>query len=96
MEKVFWVYIMARRKEGTLYTGLTSDLVQRVWQHKNSVFKRYTSRYGVDRLVWFELHEEFDSACDREKKIKRWRRAWKYALIEERNPEWRDLYPDIL
>ena len=96
MEKVFWVYILARRKRGTLYVGLTSDIVRRAWEHRNHALPGYTARYGIDRLVWCEQHPEFASAVEREKKIKRWRRAWKYALIETENPDWRDLYEDLL
>jgi putative endonuclease len=90
------VYILASRKNGTLYTGVTSNLVQRVWQHKNNLTDGFTKKYGVHTLVWFEPHETMESAITREKAIKEWRRDWKLALIEAINPQWRDLYDDIV
>ena len=90
-----YVYLMASRKDGTLYAGVTRDLVERVYQHKTKVMKGFTSRYAVDRLVWFETYDDPVSAITREKEIKKWRRDWKIRLIEESNPDWRDLYPDI-
>jgi putative endonuclease len=81
---------------GTLYVGVTSDLVQRGWQHKNEEVEGFTKRYGVHTLVWYELHDSMESAIRREKTIKEWKRAWKLELIENANPEWLDLYPDIL
>jgi putative endonuclease len=90
-----YVYLMASRKDGTLYAGVTRDLVGRVYQHKTKVMKGFTSRYAVDRLVWFETYDDPVSAITREKEIKKWRRDWKIRLIEESNPDWRDLYPDI-
>ena len=89
------VYIMASKRNGTLYTGFTSNLVQRVWQHKNNLVEGFTERYGIHTLVWYEVHETMISAITREKKIKNWKRIWKLALIEKTNPEWRDLYTDI-
>ena len=89
------VYIMASKRNGTLYTGFTSNLVQRVWQHKNNLVEGFTERYGIHTLVWYEVHETMISAITREKKIKNWKRIWKLALIEKTNPEWRDLYIDI-
>ena len=89
------VYIMASRKNGTLYTGATSALVQRAWQHRENMSKGFTARYGCHRLVWFEAHETMESAILREKQIKGGSRAKKIALIEAFNPEWRDLYPEI-
>lgn len=89
------VYILASRRNGTLYVGVTSDLIQRVWHHKNHLVEGFTKKYGVDRLVWYELHASMESAIRREKAIKEWKRAWKLALIEETNPEWRDLYTDL-
>ena len=89
------VYIMASKRNGTLYTGVTSNLVQRVWQHKNNLVEGFTERYGIHTLVWYEVHETMISAITREKKIKNWKRIWKLALIEKTNPEWRDLYTDI-
>ena len=90
-----YVYLMASRKDGTLYAGVTRDLVGRVYQHKTKVMKGFTSRYAVDRLVWFETYDDPVSAITREKEIKKWRRDWKIRLIEESNPDWRDLYPEI-
>ena len=81
---------------GTLYVGVTSDLVQRIWQHKNDQADGFTKQYGVHTLVWYELHETMDSAISREKAIKEWKRAWKLELIETGNPDWRDLYPEIV
>ncbi len=90
------VYILASRRNGTLYTGVTADLVRRVWQHRNNVVPGFTRKYGVHRLVWFEMHETLESAILREKALKKWRRGWKITLIEECNPGWDDLYPVIL
>ena len=87
---------MASRRNGTLYAGVTSDLVKRVWEHKNNVVESFTKRYKVHNLVWYELHSSMESAIGRETAIKNWKRKWKLELIEETNPEWRDLYPDIL
>ena len=95
MEKEFYVYVLASKRNGTLYIGLTSALVQRVWQHKTTAVEGFTARYGVDQLVYFEGHGDAASAIQREKQLKKWRRAWKIELIEERNPEWRDLYSEI-
>ena len=90
------VYILASRRNGTLYVGVTSNPVQRIWQHKNDLAQGFTKKYGVHTLVWLELHETMDSAIEREKALKEWRRAWKLALIEEKNPQWSDLYESIL
>ncbi|MDE2991542.1 MAG: GIY-YIG nuclease family protein [Chloroflexota bacterium] len=87
---------MASRRNGTLYIGVTSNLVQRVWQHKHDVVDGFTSQYGVHRLVWYEQHETMASAIARERALKEWRRAWKLVLIEESNSEWRDLYEEIV
>ncbi len=95
MAKQFFVYIMASRRNGTLYVGVTSDLVQRVWHHKEGVVEGFTSKYAVKMLVYFEPHETAESAITREKQLKKWERAWKIRLIEEVNPGWRDLYGDI-
>ena len=91
----FYVYILASRRNGTLYTGMTDDLVRRVWQHRTGAVPGFTSEYGVKLLVWYEQHETAYSAITREKKIKKWNRAWKIEMIEARNPYWRDLYGDI-
>ncbi len=90
------VYILASRRNGTLYVGVTSDLPARVWRHRNDAVEGFTSRYRVHDLVWFEVHETMESAIGREKAIKEWRRAWKIRLIEEMNPYWRDLFPEIV
>ncbi|MCF8198277.1 MAG: GIY-YIG nuclease family protein [Sulfuritalea sp.] len=90
------VYILASRRNGTLYAGVTSNLMQRVWQHKNKLTEGFTKKYGVHTLVWYERHETMESAIQREKAIKEWRRAWKLELIEAMNPQWRDLYGDIV
>ncbi len=89
------VYILASRRNGTLYTGVTSHLVRRIWEHRNHLADGFTRTYGVDRLVWYELHESIVAAIEREKRIKRWRRAWKLALVEAANPVWADLWDVI-
>ena len=91
----FFVYILASQPQGTLYVGVTSDLVQRVWQHKIKAVPGFTSKYGVDRLVWFEAHQDCETAIRREKQIKEWKRARKIQLIEAENPQWIDLYYDL-
>ena len=88
------VYILASRRNGTLYTGVTSDLVRRIWQHNNDLVKGFTQKYRVHTLVWYEPHATMESAIGREKAIKEWKRAWKIELIETHNPEWRDLYEE--
>ena len=90
------VYLMASRRNGTLYLGVTSDLVKRVWQHKNGAFEGFTSQYGVHHLVWYEGTTSIIAAIQREKQMKNWKREWKIALIERANPYWIDLYEDIL
>ena len=90
------VYILASKRNGTLYLGVTSNLVQRIWQHKNDFVEGFTKRYGVHTLVWFEGHESMESAIAREKAIKEWKRVWKVELIENGNPTWRDLNDEIV
>ena len=90
-----WVYIMTNRPSGTLYVGVTSDIVRRTYEHRTGAVPGFTKRYGLHRLVWFEQHEDIVSAIQREKNIKEWPRAWKTRLIGHTNPEWRDLYPDL-
>ena len=90
------VYMLASKRNGTLYVGVTSNLPQRVWQHKNDLVEGFTRRYRVHALVWYEVHETMENAIAREKSIKEWKRQWKIDLIEAMNPEWRDLYEDIL
>jgi putative endonuclease len=89
------VYMLASKRNGTLYTGVTSNLIQRVWQHKEKQADGFTKKYGVDKLVWFELHETMETAIMREKQIKEWKRAWKLELIEKSNGNWIDLYGEI-
>ncbi len=89
------VYILASRRNGTLYTGVTSNLPQRIWQHKQGLGDGFTRRYGIHLLVWYEQHETMMSAVGREKAIKAWKRGWKIELIETSNPKWRDLYEEI-
>jgi len=90
-----YVYILASERNGTLYTGVTSDLIVRVWQHKEDLLPGFSSKYGCKRLVWFETHDDIEAAIRKEKQIKRWRRVWKLRLIEETNPAWRDLWDDL-
>jgi putative endonuclease len=86
------VYILTSKRNGTLYIGVTSDPLQRIWAHKNDLVEGFTKRYGIHLLVWYELHESMESAIQREKQIKEWKRKWKLALIERINPNWEDLY----
>lgn len=88
--------MLASGRNGTLYAGVTSDLIKRIWQHKENLVEGFTNKYGVHMLVWFEQHETMDSAIAREKAIKKWNRAWKRKTIESMNPVWRDLYTEIL
>ena len=88
--------MLASKHNGTLYVGVTSDPVQRIWQHKNGLMEGFTKRYSVHILVWYEVHETMEGAIMREKAIKEWHRAWKIRLIEESNPTWRDLYGEIV
>jgi putative endonuclease len=90
------VYILASGWDGTLYVGVTSDLLKRVWEHKNDMIEGFTKTYRVHNLVWFEQHESMESAILREKAVKEWKRAWKVELIEELNPKWQDLYDTLL
>ena len=90
------LYIITNKTHGTLYVGVTSDLIQRIWQHKNGLIEGFSKRYGLKMLVWFEQHDSMESAIVRERNVKYWRRDWKIQLIEESNPTWRDLYSDIL
>ena len=94
--KQMYVYIMASRKNGTIYIGVTSDLVKRVWQHKNHILEGFTKAYNVDKLVYYEVWQDELASIEREKRLKHWNRNWKRKLIEKDNPEWRDLYEDII
>ena len=89
------VYLLASRRNGTLYVGVTSDLVARIHQHREGLLPGFTLEYGVKQLVWFERHETMEQAILREKRIKKWNRAWKLELIEKANPHWRDLAEDL-
>ena len=91
----YYVYLLASRSNGVLYLGATNDLVRRVHEHKTKVVRGFSARYGVDRLVWFEVYDDPVTAITREKELKKWRRAWKVSLIEAANPEWEDLYQTI-
>jgi putative endonuclease len=95
MEKLFAVYILASKRNGTLYIGVTSNLPKRIWEHREGVVEGFTQEYGVKTLVWYEVHDNAESAITREKRLKKWNRIWKLRLIEETNPEWRDLFHDI-
>ena len=90
------VYMLANKKNGTLYIGVTSNLVKRVWEHRNNFVEGFTKRYGAHNLVWYELHESMESAIQREKRLKDWKREWKLHLIERTNPDWKDLYRAII
>jgi putative endonuclease len=91
----YYVYILASKKHGTLYIGVTNDIVRRVYEHKAKAVPGFTTRYGVDKLVWFETCDDAETAIAREKELKKWRRDWKTRLIEEQNPNWDDLYSGI-
>ncbi len=95
MNKAYYVYILASGLNGTLYVGVTSDLIKRVWQHKKNLVEGFTKTYDVKNLVWYEIHEDVTAAITREKHIKKWDRSWKIRLIQEKNPKWRDLYHEI-
>ena len=89
------VYILASKRNGTLYIGVTSDLVKRVWHHKDDVAEGFTKKYGVHTLVYYEMHADMTEAIRREKQLKKWNRAWEIELIEKENPEWLDLWPTL-
>ena len=91
----FFVYILASRRNGTLYVGMTDDLVRRTWEHRNGVVPGFSRKYGVKSLVWYEVHDTREAAFQRERQIKKWNRAWKLELIEKSNAEWRDLGDDL-
>lgn len=95
MDRMPCVYILASKRNGTLYTGVTSDLPKRIWQHKRGLIRGFTEKYGVKQLVYVEPHATMEAAITREKQIKEWKRVWKLRLIERSNPEWRDLYDEI-
>lgn len=96
MERQPCVYLLSCNKNGTLYVGVTSNLIKRIWEHKNNLVHGFTNQYSVHNLVWYELHETMDSAIAREKAIKNWKRQWKINLIQKANPKWMDLYHTLL
>ena len=96
MEKAYYVYMLASKRYGTLYTGMTSDLVKRVWQHRQEFVDGFTKQYGIKKLVWFEVHANPIAAITREKQIKKWNRAWKIELIQKENPRWDELFDAIV
>ncbi len=96
MSKNFYTYILASKRNGTLYVGITSDLITRVWQHKEGLMDGFTKKYRVNKLVYYEEHGDAANAIHREKRLKEWKRQWKLALIEKFNPAWNDLYDSIL
>ncbi len=93
--KTFYVYILSNKQNGTLYTGVTSGLIKRTYEHKNKLVDGFTKQYDLHLLVWYEIHETAESAIAREKRIKKWERKWKLELIEKDNPGWNDLYDNI-
>ena len=94
--RAYWVYVLTNRWNGTLYIGVTNDLFRRVSEHREGLVPGFTRRYGVKRLVWYEEHADIHEAIAREKVLKRWRRDWKIALLQAKNPHWTDLYPAIV
>ena len=95
-KKLPCVYVLASKRNGTLYVGVTSDLVKRVWEHKDDLVEGFTSKYSVHLLVYYEMHEDMLGAITREKQIKKWNRSWKLKLIERDNPEWKDLWAEVI
>ncbi|MDD5180874.1 MAG: GIY-YIG nuclease family protein [Gallionellaceae bacterium] len=95
MDKQPAVYILASGYNGTLYIGVTSNLIQRIWQHKNDLVEGFTEKYGVHSLVYYEVHEQMLAAIEREKQLKKWNRQWKIDLIEKMNPAWKDLWEEL-
>lgn len=96
MKKEFYVYILASKKNGTIYIGMSSNLIQRIYQHKNKLADGFTGKYNVDKLVYYEKHDSAESAIKKEKRLKEWQRKWKIDLIESFNPDWSDLYNDVI
>ncbi len=96
MDKVYYVYMLASKRNGTLYVGVTNDLARRIYEHREGVIDGFTTTHNVKRLVWFEATSSIESAIQREKNLKHWVRQWKIDLIEQDNPEWRDLYDEIV
>ncbi len=96
MEKNYCVYVLASKKNGTLYIGVTSNLIKRVWEHKNKIREGFTAKYNVDKLVYYEQYSDPENAIKREKRLKRYKRKWKIELIEKSNPEWQDMYNQLI
>jgi putative endonuclease len=96
MIKNYYVYILASKRNGTLYIGVTSNLAKRIYEHKHELIGGFTKKYNVDRLVYYETTEDVESAILREKRLKKWKRQWKIELIEKKNPTWKDLYYDLI
>ncbi|HSW47539.1 MAG TPA: GIY-YIG nuclease family protein [Candidatus Saccharimonadales bacterium] len=96
MEKQYYVYILASKRNGTLYIGVTNDLIKRIYQHKNNFVEGFTKRYNIHTLVYYEITKDINEAMLREKQMKKWNREWKIDLIEKTNREWKDLYPELL
>ncbi len=96
MERQPAVYILTNKRNGTLYIGVTSDLANRIWEHKNNMVEGFTKKYNLHRLVWYELHDDMESAIIHEKRLKEYKRSWKLKLIESMNPDWQDLYDSIV
>jgi len=94
-QKQFYVYLLANKRNGTLYLGMTNDLIRRVYEHKNGLNKGFAAKHGVNQLVWYEVHESAMAAIEREKQLKNWKRSWKLELIEKSNPDWIDLYDGL-
>lgn len=96
MAKQYYVYILASKRNGTLYTGVTSNLIKRTYEHKNNLVEGFTQKYDVHNLVYYEVTESVESAIRKEKQLKKWKREWKIRLIEKGNPDWKDLYQELL
>ncbi len=94
--KLYYIYILASKRNGTLYIGITNDIVKRIWEHKEKLVQGFTKKYDVDILVYFEQFTDVKDALKREKALKKWNRRWKLELIEEKNPNWNDLYNDLI
>jgi putative endonuclease len=95
MAKQFYVYILAKDRNSTFYVGITSNLIKRTWEHKDAVADGFTKRYGINKLVYYEVYTDPENAIKREKRLKKWNRPWKMRVIEEMNPDWKDLYEEI-
>lgn len=95
MDKQFYVYILTKKRNSTFYVGMTSNLPKRIWEHKNEVAEGFTKEHNIKMLVYYEVFDNAEHAIKREKRLKKWNRSWKMKVIEEMNPEWKDLYNDI-